>query len=61
MDHRPNNAKSEFVVQLRKGQPILNGVQSAHSPPQAVPPAQAGIKDQEPGRTGSGVVGSRVW
>jgi len=43
MDHRPNNVKSEFVVQLRTGQSILNVVQRAHTPPQAVPPAQAGI------------------
>ncbi|RLL82006.1 hypothetical protein Y697_08760 [Mesotoga sp. BH458_6_3_2_1] len=43
MDHRPNNVKSEFVVQLRTGQSILNVIQRAHTPPQAVPPAQAGI------------------
>jgi len=33
----------------------------AHSPPQAVPPRSSGDLDQEPGRAGSGVVGSRVW
>jgi len=33
MDLRTNNVKSEYIVQFRTGQSILNVVQRAHTPP----------------------------